>query len=399
MQKVVLTSLLLGLVVSVLAQCGNKQATAFYETGWQLYRERKADDALQALHRCIYHDAACAEAYLLRAMVWELAGRPENALTDVMTARALNPLMREAALRAALVLYQLERWQEAYSAFREVLTLPAGETHLLFYAQLPHHPATVGVFTAQSDLRPIVYSYLGQASTHLGWCAEAVNWLDSAMLLQGRQPELLVRRALACLKCQREDEAKASLFEALKVDPHHAAALYQLALLETDAADAENHLSQAIATDSLLPEAWLARAHLRMKQQNFAGAEYDYTQALTILRHDPELWLNRGMAREKQSDYAGAYQDYTTAIGLQEDLLKAWLHRGNVLMQLKDYARAVEDYTAALTYDPNYAKAWLNRGMAHYYLKKHEAACADFLKAGDLGLAVPARFLQACKKP
>lgn len=378
------------------AQCDNRQASALYDSAGKAYGQRQFEKALEALNRCLYTDATCAEAYLLRASVWEQLGRPENALTDIRTARALQPLSREVAFRQAVTLYQLSRWQEALDGFKEILSLPAGETRNIFYVTEPYRNTAVGIVTLQSNIEPTVYNYMGLAAIRLQHCPEAIAYLDTALSLQGRNPNLLVHRALACMACNQPDQARANLEEALHRQPDHALALYHLALLQAGSHDEEWRYTQAIMADSLQPDLWLKRAHYRLQHEDYAGAEHDYTRALALLPHDPEIWLNRGMAREYLRNCAGAYDDYSKALALQEDLLKAWLHRGNVLMQMKQYERAIDDYTAAMVYDPRYGKAWFNRGMAYHYLKHAAQACRDFLKAKELGVDIPAALLNAC---
>lgn len=378
------------------AQCSNPKASAWYDSAGKAWKQMWPEKALEALHRCLYADATCAEAYLLRASVYEQMGKSEHALTDLRTARLLQPLSREVAFRLAVILYQLNRWQEALDSFKEVLTLPAGETQSIFYTLAPYRQTTVGIVTMQSNIRPTVYYYLGLAATRLQLCPEAIAYLDTAVSLQGKEPDLLVSRALACKECNRPDEARANLEEALSLQPDHALALYHMALLQAGRNEEEARYTQAIMADSLLPDPWLKRAHYRLQHEDYAGAEFDYTRALALLPNDPELWLNRGMAREYLKNYVGAYHDYSKALALEEDLLKAWLHRGNVLMKMKQYKSAIDDYTTATMYYPGYGKAWFNRGMAYHQLKDTARACHDFLKAKELGVEIPAALLKIC---
>ncbi len=242
-------------VITATAQCASPQATLAYTEALTAYRGSEPDKALNALNRCIYLYASCAEAYLLRASVWEQLNKPENALTDIRTAKWLNPSSREMAFRQALILFGLNRWQQAMDSFIEVLALPDGETLTVFYAVLPHRHSTVGILTTQSDIRPTVFNYLGLAATALERCTEAVQWFDSAMALQGRKADVLVNRAAALLVCGDSSEAVDNLREALTLEPRHALAFHYQALLSATGEDAGQQFTQAIMADSLLADA------------------------------------------------------------------------------------------------------------------------------------------------
>lgn len=373
-------------------------AEKHYEEGLRMYRSGDYQASLKELNRSLYLDATRIDAYLLRADVWEKANRKENALTDVETALLLQPDSRELTFRKGLLLFQLSRWEDALSTFQRVLRLPAGETHNLYYMQLPYRETTVAMLTTQSDIRSLIYTYLGLAAIQLNKCRDAIAWFDSAMLITKNSADLLVNRARAWADCGEPASAQSDLQQALQIDPGHALALHHLARLSGNDQQMEEQLTEVIRTDSLLPDAWLERANYRLGRNDYAGAEHDYSRALTYLFNNPEIWLNRGIARKHLNNWAGAYDDFSMALYLEEDFVKAWLERGNVLHQLKRFYESIEDYTAALSYDPDNPRAYFNRGLSWSKLEKWENACSDFLKAEQLQMTIPESLKKRCKK-
>ncbi|MCS6973702.1 MAG: tetratricopeptide repeat protein [Cyclobacteriaceae bacterium] len=388
-----LVYILIGLRLALYGQGNPQLAEQHYQNALQLHRNGNYEEALREVNRCLFLNASQIAPYLLRADIWERLQRTDQALTDVETAILLTTESRELIFRKALLCFQLQKWDDAHEAFRKVLRLQAGETNTLYYAQLPNTNATVGIITAQSDVRTMVFQHLGAISLHLHRCEEALAWFDSALSLQKDLIDVQVCRAEALAQCGNKTAAVKELQKALEVEPENARALRQLALLTNHR---EELLTLAIRADSLLPDSWLERANYRMNVKNYEGAELDYTRALAILRHDAEIWLNRGMAREQLGNYSGAYEDFSTALQLDEQLVAAWLHRGNVQVQLKQYKNAVEDYSAAIAIAPDYGKAYFNRGGVFLKLNEKQKACSDFHRASELGLMLPEKIKRIC---
>lgn len=394
--RLMLLCLLLYTSHAVTGQGNYKLARQHYESGLRFYRKANYEDALKELNRSLYLDATLTDAYLLRADVWEKMYRPANALTDVETALLLQPGSRELTFRKGLLLFGLSRWDDAYRTFQHLIRLPADETGSIYYVQLPYRETTVGLTTAQSDIRSMVYNYLGLIALRLKKCKDAILWFDSALMVSGSTSDLLVNRALAFVDCGDKPPACADLEQALRIEPGHALALHHLALLDDDSTELEQRLTAAIQADSLLPDAWLERANYRLKTKDYAGAEYDYSRALKFLFTNPEIWLNRGIAREHLKNWSGAYDDFSMALNLEEDYVKAWMERGNVLFQLKRFTEAIDDYTAALHYEPDNPRAYVNRGISWGKLDNWTNACRDLLNAEQYKMTIPENMKKKC---
>lgn len=385
-------------LIAVYGQGNARLAEHHYEAGLKFYRSANYEAALKELNRSLYLDAARTDTYVLRADVWERMNRPENALVDVETALILRPGSRELMFRKGLLLFRLSEWDNAFAAFYHTLRLPADETQTLYYVQLPYRETTTGILTAQSDIRGLVYNYLGLIALQLNKCQDAVAWFDSALLITKKSAELLVNRAKALADCGELISAYADLQQALQIEPDNARALHQLAMLDINDPLVEERLTEVIRMDSLLPDAWLERANYRLKQRNYAGAEHDYSRALKFHFNNPEIWFNRGIAREHLKNWSGAYDDFSMALYLEEDFVKAWLERANVLYQLNRFSEAVEDYTAALIYEPDNPRAYFNRGLSWSKLEKWDNACHDFIKARQLRMTIPEYLIKKCQK-
>lgn len=366
-----------------------KSPEAMLEEGLVLQENSNYADAIVLLNQCIYLYPTLAEAYALRAACKEQLHELNSALTDYTISLELFPNQYEVLLKRGALLFRLELYERSRQDFLKLLRLPTGETTTVFYRKSAYSEGTDKIMTAQGFLKPQVYNYLCLIETQLSQCRKGIAYADSAIALNAIEADYFVNRALAKQVCQ-DKTFKADFDKALELNPEHAIALHNLAILEGKDGSyeqVEKRLTEAINSDSTLSYSFSERGYYRFQRGDYRGAISDYDQALKLNNTNPEVWLNRGIAKERLTDFKGAYADYTQAIELQEDFTKAWLNRGNLFNKQGQYQKAIEDYTAAITFHPDYAAAYYNRALAKHYLKSSDA-CEDLTQAIALGMKV-----------
>jgi tetratricopeptide (TPR) repeat protein len=378
------------------AQEKRSDGRKLYQAGEQAYNNGKYADALATLTECLQVDPGYAEAYLTRAAVREQLKDLQGAHTDYNIYLALHPNQADALFSRATLRYRIGMYSQAREDLIKMLTLPPGETTTVYFRLSASPTGTNQITTAQSHIKPQLYNYLGLVETKLGNYSTAVHWLDSAISLEKREPDYYVNRALA-KEALHDTTAVADYNMALAINPDHAIALHNMAVMKRSLGDrdaAMDQLEKAIESDSSMLYPYLERAYQRMEGGYYKGALEDYTRALEINDRDPEIWLSRGIAKEKSNDLKGAFSDYTQAIERNEKFEKAWLNRGNVLSKQGRYKEASEDYTAAIAYKPDYAYAYYNRAIAWSKLKQPAAACTDLKKAEALGHPIGEKMME-----
>jgi len=312
----------------------------------------------------------------------------------------MKPDQPEALLSRATVRYQLKLYDQAKEDFLRLLTLPPGETQAVLFNQSPSQSGSIQVTSVQSDMKPLLFNYLGLVDTKLGNYNEAIHWLDSAIQLQQKEADYYVNRGIA-KEAMKDSTALQDYQRALKLRPDHTVALHNLAAMKRTSGEPvgmNDYLEQAIGSDSSMLQPYLARAYQRMEGGYYKGAIEDYDHAIEIDDRNPDIWLNRGLAKEKLNDFKGAFSDYTKAIELNEKFDKAWLNRGNVLSKQGRTEDAIEDYTVAITYNEENAAAYYNRAIAKQKLKRTPEACVDLQKAESLGIVVAEKMKkEICK--
>lgn len=376
--------------LNAIAQERRRTGDEFYEQGVQAMNKGRLNDALANFSRVIAENPGYAEAYSARALVKERLKDNDGALLDYSLSLELLPNQYEVLLSRAVLRFQLRLLSPARDDFKKLLNLPAGETNTIFYRRSAHSPGTDQMLTAQGSLKAQLYNYLGLIEYELGNCNQAIFYLDSALVINNREADYFVNRALAKLEC---DSSKAldDFKRALEIYPDHPIARHNLAIAAARQGKfelAEKQLTETIGLDSMILDPYLERGYYRMLNKNYKGALSDYNRALSLSDSDPEIWLNRGFVREKLNDWMGAYADYSKAIDLKNDFTMAWLNRGNLLADQFRFDEAIEDYSVAILYQPDYEAAFYNRAMAKYRIGKSDDACADLLRAEKLGMKI-----------
>lgn len=369
------------------AQPKPKKPYQLYDEAEAAYNSGKALDAIALLDACLKNDPGYMDAYALRAPARELINDLQGALTDYSIFLEKFPDHPDILMSRGVLRYKLGFLDQAEDDFERMLLLSSPETNSIFFRQ----NMSVGeknpmMTTTQQGHTPYVFNYLGLIQFKLKNFKDAIAKFDTAIKLDGKQPDFFVNRGLA-KESINDSTAIVDYERALRLNPGHVLAKHNLkALLEKNKISLEDRLTQTIEADSTMLLPYLERAQQRFDAGYYKGALEDYNQALSMDSMNVEIWLGRGLTYERMKDFTKAFSDYTKAIDLKENYAKAWLNRGNVLLKLERYNDAIEDYTVSLLYWPDYPLAFYNRGMAKLKLKKNAEACADFNQAEQLGI-------------
>ena len=382
------------------AQEKRVDARKLYEQGEEAFNKAQYSDALALFNKCLQENPGYADAYFTRAATREQLKDLQGAHTDYNIYLELKPNHPEALYSVSTLQYRLGMYTQSKENLLKLLKISPGETTTIYFRKSASPTGKNQITTAQSAIKAQVYNYLGMNETKLEHYKEAIFWLDSAIQIESKEPDYYVNRGMA-KEGIKDSTAINDYKKALLLNPEHAAALHNIAVLKRTSGDngaALDELEKAIESDSSMLYPYLERAYQRMEGGYYKGALEDYNKALEIDDKDAEIWMNRGIAKEKLNDLRGAYADYTRALELNEKLEKAWLNRGNVLSKQGKYKDAIEDYTVALTFSPEYGYAYYNRAIAKQKLKLSDEACDDLKKSEQFGQAVSEKMKkEICK--
>lgn len=354
--------------------------------------------ALKPLQTCIEKFPLEAEAYHVRARVWENLNKLNEALTDCNVAVELLPDSPEILLSRAVLAYKLKRFDLAKADFQKLLRLNHTETNQVFF-RVSNNEGVDNVMTAQSNVRDQYYNYLGLIEHSLGHHTIAILYFDSAIAYNPRQSDYYAHRGLTKFESGQVQKASDDLYMALKLNPEHAVAKNNLATVkrkEGKTAEAEKLLYEAKLANAKSQQHHAQLAMIQLESGRYTEAILNFDTALLIDPTDGELLLARGQAKEKNKNLNGALKDYGHAILIDNAWPKAWFMQGNIFLKQGKLKEAIENYSAAITLDDSYSLAYHNRAIAYLKSGSKQAACSDIQKARK-GMSVDSRIVnQMC---
>ncbi|UII25044.1 tetratricopeptide repeat protein [Fulvivirga maritima] len=374
--------------IHAFAQKENKDYHDVFEQGVNYWQARHYDKAADAMSEVISLKPSYYEAYLYRAASKVQLQNLSAAFLDYSIYTTAFPEDAEALFSYSVVAYELERFQEAKKGFMKLLLMPKGATTTVFFRKPAGGGGVDKVFTAQSSNQAYLLNYMGLAEHGLEHYQLAIDYYDSA-LSSTDDADILMNRALSYQALGNIDKAIEDMELVLVLEPNHALAKYNLALLYEQSGDndkTEAYFSESIQDNPASPYGYRQRGFKRLESGQYKTAIDDFSDAIRLAPKDADTWLNRGVAYEKDGQLNNAFNDYTKVVELSPDYAKAYLNRGNVSIRLEEYKNALDDYNVAIIYDREYGLAYYQRGIAHYRLGDNMAACNDLSKAVELGV-------------
>jgi tetratricopeptide (TPR) repeat protein len=162
-------------------------------------------------------------------------------------------------------------------------------------------------------------------------------------------PDVLIERALECLRSGRLAEAEAICRRILAGNPRHFDTLHLLGILN-------------------------------IRRGRFEEAVRQIDRALSINSSVAEVHNNRGNALKELKRFEEALASYDRAVALNPDFAETYYNRANALIELKRPDEALACYDKALALKP-YAAGFCGRGIVLSRLRRPQEALAEFDRA------------------
>lgn len=183
--------------------------------------------------------------------------------------------------------------------------------------------------------------------------------------------EQLMREAKTLHESGQLDAAEKVYLQILDAEPRNALAQCSLGfvhMLQKRYADAEQHLSAAVAVEPRLTEGWiqLSAAIYNLGRANEALACLD--RAIGLDPGNVESLTNRAVMLLELGRIPQAQATCETALAFKPDFVPALINRGNVYSAQKQYEKALSSYSAALGEEPDNPGARENHDQALFLL-------------------------------
>ncbi|HEY7985582.1 MAG TPA: tetratricopeptide repeat protein [Methylophilaceae bacterium] len=240
--------------------------------------------------------------------------------------------------RRALTAHQASQWQQAESAYLELL------------AHNPQHPNAS--------------SLLGTLYLQLNMHAPAAEWLAKAAAINPRQHDVWSNLANALLALSRFKDALTAYNQAIALKPDHADGYINRANVHHELLDFSASLADAEHAIRLEPDNAVAHnlhgnALLGLKRNEEAIASYD-----TAIRLKPDFsdaFNNRANALRYLQRPDQALESYNQSLNLKPDFVDGYFNRGMVFEDLGRFDDALTDYEHVLSFQPQHAGVHWNK--------------------------------------
>jgi Flp pilus assembly protein TadD len=256
----------------------------------------------------MYSSVSPASAFIAKDDAWLLGALPLGALST----------WSASALQRAFDASTNPAWSEAYTGAMAASVF-----------MIPMAIVTAMISTRSNGLLKMATLYLHNDN----FTAKAIEYLDEAITLSPRSPDLYNLRGIAHSKAGNGDLADADFRTVTALMPRAA----------------EAHMNRGVDL---------------MKQGNFDRAIEALTYATTVNPRHATAFSNLGTAYQKKGDLDAAIESYNRAIRLRARYPVALSNRSYSYHLKGEHERAIADATHALKQDPGLAMAHANLGHA-----------------------------------
>lgn len=180
--------------------------------------------------------------------------------------------------------------------------------------------------------------------------------------------------------------AREAFEQAVAIDPHHDAAMVNLARLARehgDLAEARTLLERALAVASESPEAWLAYGVV-LGDMHADTARHALVRAGELAPDDPAPWVAQGDLDLASGNVDGAVDSFRQALARDENHASARTNLGIALARLGRRDEARRTFEEATRRAPHQGEAWNGLGAMRLQAGDADAAIGPLQQAAAL---------------
>lgn len=301
-----------------------------------------------------------ADFYFLRAKAHSTAGRFDRALADVDRALSMDPLFPEAVGHKAIVQLNLGDPAASLKTATQALKM-----------------------TKDADL----YYVRGAAYSALGRYAEALDDLNSALVLAADRPDLLIARGEVAIRLKKFPEALRDYNRAIELapeDPRPYLGRGGHYLMTGEHDKARRDLDRCVELNPNFALGYLRRGTYWKIVGDGEAALADLRKASDAMPQSEEAWLERTLAEMATGHFDPAEQGARHLLKISRNNGRAHKILGTVLLARGRREEAVTHFGKALAKNPQDVESLYLRGTANAELKNYTDALRDFDRAAEL---------------
>jgi serine/threonine protein kinase len=257
--------------------------------------------------------------------------------------------------RQANALYDLKRYQEAYT----------------FYERVLHkQPNNGDAIRAKADTLQKLDRY-----------SDALVNYEKAIQIDRKNWSAWLGRARSQIKLGKETEAIETLKNITTNEPSNYLAwgeLAQLYLKKEQYAEAIDPLNRTIRANGIDPALRYQKGWVLYNLKQYRNALESYEDAIELKPDYSQAWYQKGNTLVRLEKYDDAIEAYSKAVEFDPKYTSAWYAKANTLKTIEQYSEALAAYTQINTIEPNHWQAWYERSLILHQLQQYEEAINSF---------------------
>lgn len=291
------------------------------------YKGAEADASL-----CIERNPFIVDAYQVRGVARQNAGKFAEAITDYDAALSLRPDDKHFIFNKALCQLQLKQYEASDSSFRYLLK--------------------------RDKKNERIYLGLSQISIETGDTTKALEYIDKSLAISKNSATAYAVRAQIMAHNGDFQAAVADMDSLIKLDPKNV-------------------------------NSYINRAYFRYKTDDYFGCLSDYDYAITLDPDNNAAIYNRAQLNAEVGEYAKAIADFSTVLKRDSQNFLALYNRLQLYLMTEQYRKALGDYDRILQQYPNFESGYMQRAAIKQKLgdlkgaqRDNERAIAIFKEKG-----------------
>ena len=379
-----------------LAQCekaikiDSSRAEAFgtiAEIYQQLGDDTRAIDSYSRAVQIATDDDTRGNYLYLRGAVYYSINLFESALSDFQKSCQLRPNHAGGLVWKAATSSRLEQWTEAITCLNRAMEIRPNAARQ--YQQLGQPVAHKAIrhfnrqlLVEQND--PEIYRDRALANQFISMFASSIDDLTTALELQPKSADLLIRRGQVYAEAGDQKSAIDDFTRAIKIERrNHLARFYRAqARVKCGQIDrAQRDIQKAIRLDALQPAYHSLLANIYLDNEQLDQVVSSLNHSILLDPTDVAAFQLRGETQARRKNYFFSISDLTRALELDPTQIELLVIRGQVHAKAEEHQAAVEDFEMALSRDPQLSKAYSGRAMSLAALDQHEYATIWLTKA------------------
>ena len=379
-----------------------------------LKRLRRLDDALCAIDAAIDADPKHPGSYFERGQILAAGGDDEGALRSYDTALKLQPSMRRALRRRAVLRAEKGDMEGSLVDTAAVFEASPMDREMLFlrhqrladiWSRAERFETVVANHEALFRLEPRhgcnhfelarAFTRRGDDERALGEYSRALELAAETECFQAIHALTYSWRGVSWSRRGDSERAFADWDKATRLDPEMVEPFENRGLEFLKTGDTMRAITEFTAAIELAPKramAYRSRGYARRKLGEPVSALADLNRAIELDASNSRAFYFRGSIKAAGGDFDEAVADFQRTIELEPSNVAAYLERGVIYATRQDSAAAERDFSKAIELAPDFSRTYFHRGELRASRGDHEGALEDLNRAVELA----PEYLDAC---